>query len=76
MAADGQRVMAMLIADGSTVELQDALEGMAYYASLSSLGYRDHLYQQGRFSDVADIGPATDIHQPVSRGFRPARQPR
>jgi hypothetical protein len=48
IASEGQTVEGLLICDGTTVELQHALQRASFpcaHMTLSELGYRDHLYK-------------------------------
>lgn len=68
MAGNRRRVGAMLIADGTTVELQRALvEAGVLYESLVSLGYREHQFRIGRLSSALDVaeGTATTLLDPA-----------
>ncbi len=52
---EGAAVHGLLLADGITVTLEQALHEKGFgYASLSQLGYRDHLYRQHRLTTEAD----------------------
>ena len=46
-SAEGERVFGLLVADGTTVALQEKLRASGFgYLSLTELGYRDCLYRR------------------------------
>jgi len=59
-ATDGQFVEGLLISDGTTVELSRGLRDAGYgYRTLSSIGYRDHLYGQDGLTRAVEPGEPT-----------------
>lgn len=60
----GVKVFGLLISDGTTVRLQEALIASGFgQLSLSVLGYRDHLYRQHQLT--IDLDPALGTVEPV-----------